>query len=41
MLNKGYLSKLNIKILILKLKTNIKSLFILNHNINKYLAGIL
>lgn len=41
MLNQGYLSKLNIKILILKLKTNIKSLFILNQNINKYLAGIL
>lgn len=41
MLNQGYLSKLNIKILILKLKTNIKSLFILNQNINTYLAGIL
>ena len=41
MLNKEYLSKINIKILILKLKTNIKSLFILNQTINKYLAGIL
>lgn len=41
MLNQLYLSKLNIKILILKIKTNIKSLFILNQNINEYLAGIL